>query len=203
MRRALLALGAALMIMTPTTGASAAPAQDVRIITDDVAEFGVFIEEGVEDAYGVTVDVAAIDQAVADVRGSGQDGGLVILSDDASNHASLETFAEAVFQELGQRGAAVDTLVVVTPDQTLAVTDTMSSASMDAALDASSNDLLAGDFVVGYETFFADVEPADTPATPTEPAETTVAKDDSGGSIGWFLPALLIGGLCLIGFLFW
>jgi hypothetical protein len=204
MRRALLALGAALIILCPATIAGALPAQDEALVADDVAEFGVFIEEGVEDAYDIALDIDAIDRAVADVRASGQDGGLVILSADASDHASLEAFTDATFAELSRRGAAVDTLVVVTPNETWAVTSS-SSGSVDAALDASSPDFFAGDFVDGYRAFFAVVEPADAATTPTAAPDVTAAESDtdSGGGIGWFLPVLLIGGLGLIGFLFW
>ena len=211
MRRAMLALAAALLILSPATIAVALPAQDERLVADDVAEFGVFIEEGVEDAYDVTLDIDTTDRAVADVRGSGQDGGLVILSADASDHASLEAFTDATFAELSRRGAAVETLVVVTPDETWAVTST-SSGSVDAALDASSADFFAGDFADGYRAFFAEMDgadpvqvPAEEPAVPAEaPDSSGEASDtDGGGGIGWFLPVLLIGGLGLIGFLFW
>jgi hypothetical protein len=174
-------------------------------MADDVAEFGVFIEEGVEDAYDVTLDIDAIDRAVADVRASGQDGGLVILSADASDHASLEAFTDATFAELSRRGAAVDTLVVVTPNETWAVSSATTSGSVDAALDASSPQFFAGEFAGGYRAFFTELGPADVATTPTDAPEATASggEDDSGGGIGWFLPALLIGGLCLIGFLFW
>lgn len=205
MRRALLALGAALVILLPATDASALPAQDVGIVADDVAEFGVFIEEGVDEAYGVTLDIDSIDRAVADVRATGQDGGLVILSADASDHTSLEAFTDATFEELSQRGAAVDTLVVVTPDETWAVSTAATSGSVDAALDASSPQFFAGEFAGGYRAFFAELEPSVGATTSTDAPETTASGsgDDSGGGIGWFLPALLIGGLCLIGFMFW
>ena len=202
MRRALLALAAALLILTPATIAAALPAQDEGLVADDVAEFGVFIEEGVEDAYDVTLDIDAIDRAVADVRASGRDGGLVILSEEASDHVSLEAFTDATFAELSRRGAAVETLVVVTPDETWAVTDT-SSGSVDAALDASSADFFAGDFADGYRAFFAVVEPADATTPPTAAPATTGESDTDGGGMGWILPVLLIGGLGLIGFLFW
>ena len=135
MRRALLALGTLLIVLHSAAIAGALPAQDVTVIADDVAEFGVFVEEGVEDAYGVEIDVDEIDTAVAGVRATGQDGGLVILNADASDHASLAAFTDATFAELSRRGAAVDTLVVVTPDETWAVS--ASAGSVDAALDAS------------------------------------------------------------------
>ncbi len=160
MRRALLAFGAALMILCPAAIAAALPSQDEGLVADDVAEFGVFIEEGVEDAYGITLDIDAIDRAVAEVRAGGQDGGLVILSADATDHASLEAFTDATFAELNRRGAAVDTLVVVTPDETWAVTGS-TSGSVDAALEGSSAAFFAGDFADGYRAFFAAVEPTE------------------------------------------
>ena len=203
MRRALLALGAALLtVWTPAAGA--VPAQDERLVADDVAEFGVFIEEGVEDAYGIILDIDAVDRAVAQVRADDLDGGLVILSAGASDHASLEAFAEATFAELAGRGAAVDTLVVVTPDETWAVTSSP-SASVDAALDASSQAFFAGAFADGYRTFFAVVEPAGSATTPTTTPDASAEEGDtdSGSGISWLLPVLLVGGLALIGFLFW
>ncbi len=201
MRRALLALGVALIILCPAATAAALPTQDEGIVADDVAEFGVFIEEGVEDAYDVTLDIDAVDRAVAQVRAGGQDGGLVILSADVSDYASLEAFTEATFAELARRGAAVDTLVVVTPDETWAVTD--STGSVDAALETSSPDFFAGDFADGYRAFFAVAEPSGESTTPDLTPDATSGESESGGGIGWFLPALLIGGLGLIGFLFW
>lgn len=207
MRRALLALGAALImiILSSPTLASALPTQDVGLIADDVAEFGVFIEEGVDEAYGVTLDIDQIDRAVADVRAGGQDGGFVILSAEASDHTSLAAFSDATFADLSQRGAAVETLVVVTPDETWAVTGASSSGSVDAALDASSPQFFAGDFADGYRAFFGEMSTVDPASTPADTPEATTGEsnDESGGGIGWFLPAFLIAGLCLIGFLFW
>lgn len=207
MRRALLALGSILSALCVAPIAAALPAQDVTLITDDVAEFGVFVEEGVEDAYGVPIDIDEIDAAVAAVRATGQDGGLVILSADASDHASLAAFSNATLQELGRRGAAVDTVVAVTPDQIWAVSS--SAGAIDTALDASSSAFSRGDFADGYEAFFAALDPADaTAAAPSDAGDPDEAAgeqsaEDSGGGIGWFLPALLIAGLCLAGFLFW
>lgn len=125
-RRARLAL-AIVIVLSPARPAAALPAQDVSLISDDVAEFGVFIEEGVEGAYDLAVDIDRIDRSVAGIRATGQDGGLFILSADASDHTSLSTFADATFQELGRWGAAVDTLVVVTPDETWAVSSSAGS----------------------------------------------------------------------------
>ena len=59
-----------------------------------------------------------------------------LVADDV---AEFGVFGEATFAELTRRGAAVDTLVVVTPDETWVVTGSR-AGSVEPALEASSAD---------------------------------------------------------------
>lgn len=187
MRRAsVLVVAAVLGLAAGSPALAAEPGEVAAIVADD----GVYVEPG----SSATSD--EISDLVTTLRNEGEPASVIVLADEPSGGAV--TFADAVIDDLGE-----DNLVLVVAPESYGIAGASSRFSEDevaAALDAAGGEDSDADLV---RRFVSELVGADLLPVPAGPGATDPGATDTGsGGVSW-LPIILIGGLLLVGWLWW
>ncbi len=169
---------------------SPALAAEPSEVADIVADDGVYVEPG----SSATSD--EISDLVTTLRNEGEAASVVVLAGEPSGGAV--TFADAVVDDLGE-----DNLVLVVAPESYGIAGESSQFSEDevaAALDVAAGEDSDADLV---RRFVSELVGADLLPAPAGPGATDPEPTDTGsGGISW-LPIIVIGGLLVVGWLWW
>jgi len=163
-----------------------AGAQDIDALVDDVVFRGYAVEQGVD------ADVNEIEDSLAGLDGVA----VVVLADDPA------TGADRVADDVRAGVAEPITVLVISPGEVGATSDSVNDRVLDDALDTVIDDLDAGRGVGATTARFADAIGVEVPASIVDSSDgdtsdtSTGSGDDGGGSgVGLLVVLLIVAAL--------